>query len=275
MHCRLAAVAFLFLLSSCYSVPIPQGGGAVGSSAEAAKPTDQQAEGSKVEAGTAQDGTDKEKDKEPAKDKAKEKAEQKKQKQKELRGKQRELLAAQSEQKVGELDRQVRQMSVQAALQKTASDLEHAKKELELWLQDVKPRELDEKKLHLDQGIYRAEHSKDEYGELSAMYEADEFARTTKELVLKRGRRELESAERSLELTRREHAWFETWAQPARERELRQKIAEAELEAKKAEIEAQKARLEIELQVKKAEERLSDLAEEIRELQETLAKEFS
>jgi hypothetical protein len=269
MTCRLVAVSLLGLLpTACYSVPIPtDGGGAVVTPASAEQ--EPKSFGS-AEAGKEGDGS-KDKDK----DKAKEKAEQKKQKQKELRNKQRELLAAQSEQRVAEMDRQVRQMGVQAALQKTATELEHAKKELAGWLRDVKPRELDEKKLGLDQSTYRAEHSKDEYGELSAMYENDEFARTTKELVLKRGRRELESSERYLDLTKRENAWFETWTQPARERELKQKIADAELEAKKAEIEAQKAKLEMELQVKKGEERLSDLAEEIRELQETLAKEFA
>lgn len=201
------------------------------------------------------------------------KADAKKQKQKELRQKQRELAAAKVEQQVAELDRTVRQLGVTAALAKSAAELAHAQQELDTFLKDVKPRELAEKRLSLDQSTYRAEHSKDELGELTAMYEADEFARQTKELVLKRGRRDLEVAERSLAIARQELAHFETFEMPRRERELRQKLADAALEAKKAESDAEKARLEAGLATQKAGERLADLAEEIAELEAALAKE--
>ena len=201
------------------------------------------------------------------------KAAAKKQKQKELRNKQRELEAARGEQQVAGYDRRVRQLALDASLLKTATDLEHSKKELAVFLAEVKPRELEERRMNLDSSSHRAEHSKDELGELVAMYEADEFARTTKELVLKRGRRELEMADRSLAVAKKELAHFENHTLPQRERELQQKVADAELERKKVEIEAEKWKLEQALADRKAQDRLSDLEEEIRELETALAKE--
>ena len=207
------------------------------------------------------------------KDDAKAKAEARKQKQKELRNKQRELAAATVEQEIAAMDRTVRQLGVEAALVKTADDLTRARVDLESFQKEIKPRELAEKKLGLDQSTYRAEHSKDELGELTAMYDADEFARQTKELVLKRGRRDLEVAERSLALVQKESAFFEAVTLPQREQELRRKVADAELERRKAEIDAEKSKREAELALTKARERLADLQEEIDELTAALAKE--
>lgn len=205
----------------------------------------------------------------------KQKEETRKQKQKELRTKQRELEYAKVEGRVADIDRHARAMVVEASLQRTANELDKAKSDLEVFLKELRPREIEEKKISLDQGIYRAEHSKDELNELVAMYEADEFARTTKELVLKRGRRDLEMAERSLGIAKRESAHLEAYVLPQRERELRQKVTDAELERHKAEMEAEKARIEAEIGVKKQADRVADLEEDVRDLQETLKKEQS
>jgi len=210
-----------------------------------------------------------------ADDKATEKAAARKQKQKELRQKERELEAARVEGQIQQIDRAMREAGLAAQLRRTATELAKAKQDLELFLGEVKPRELEERRIGLDQSIYRADHSKDELGELVAMYQADEFAKTTKELVLKRGRRELESAERYLAVARAEFAHFEKVTQPQRERELRDKVVDAELERSKAEHEAEKAKLEVGLQVQKHEQRLADLAEEIADLRAELAKESS
>ncbi|MBL8756459.1 MAG: hypothetical protein JNK15_24405 [Planctomycetes bacterium] len=219
-------------------------------------------------------GPPKEAAQEPAQDKAKdkEKAEQQKAKRKELRGKQRELEAANLEHQVAAIDQRARQWSVDAALEKTAADVQHARKALATFLEDVKPRELEEKKIGIDQAVYQAEHAKDELGELEAMYQADEFAKKTKELVLKRGRRSLEMAERSLAVARKENAHFEQVGLPERERELRQRIADVELERRKAEGEAEKCKLELEQARKKQAFRIADLQEEIAELEQALAE---
>lgn len=208
-----------------------------------------------------------------AKEEAKQKEDAKKQKQKDLRTKQRELDYARVEAQTAEIDRRVRAMGVEASLQRTALELDKARAELDVFLKELKPREIEEKKISLDQSTYRAEHSKDELGELTAMYEADEFARTTKELVLKRGRRDLEMAERYLAVARKEASHLEQYTLPQRERDLRQKLADAEVERRKAEMEAEKARIEMELGVRKAADRIADLESDIKEIQEALAKE--
>ncbi|MFY9342267.1 MAG: hypothetical protein WAT39_07250 [Planctomycetota bacterium] len=218
-------------------------------------------------------GADKKPD--PKADEAKQKAEKRKQQQKELRNKQRELESAQVENRIAEMDRTVRQWGVDAALKKTATELEQAQKTLKLFLDEVKPREVEEKKINLDQSTYYAEHQKDELGELEAMYQADEFAAKTKELVLKRGRRSLEMAERSLAIARRENAQFLGVTLPDRERELRQKVTDAELERRKAETEAEKAKIEFAQAIKKAQFRLADLQEEIADLEKSLAEDKS
>jgi len=205
----------------------------------------------------------------------KQKAEARKAKQKDLRNKQRELEYARIEQRTAELDRSVRQMTVAAALQRTAAELEAARKNLEHFLAATRLRELEEKKIQLDYSTYAAEHSKDELGELEAMYQADEFAKQTKELVLKRGRREMELTERRLAVASKENAEYEKHTLPERERELRQKVTDTELERKKAEVEAEKAGIELQIAERKGKERLADLAEEIADLQEWLAKEPS
>ncbi|MBL8727319.1 MAG: hypothetical protein JNM25_02735 [Planctomycetes bacterium] len=250
-----SVVVFSVLLSGCAAGPAPAGPAAAdvpAPAADAAKVADPVAKAAEAR---------------------QQKQDERKKQAKELRAKQRELAHATVEQQVEAIERRSRMQAVDAALERSAADLEAARRELEVFLKDVKPRELDDRRLSLDGATYRAEHSKDELGELTAMYEADEFARTTKELVLKRGRRDMEMADRRLALETREFAHFEQFELPKRERELRQKLADAELARKKAEAEAEKARLELELASQKRTERQSDLAEEIRELQEALAKD--
>lgn len=206
-------------------------------------------------------------------DAAEKKAEALKQKRKELRDKRRELDHAQAEHETAELDRRVRTLDVEARLQRSAAELDAARRALELFLGDTRARELDQRRISLDATVYAAEHSKEELAELVAMYDADEFAKSTKELVIRRARRALELAERRVGVERRELAELEQHTLPERERELRRKVADAELERTKGAIDADKARLEQEIAARKARERLADLAEQIAELEAAIAKE--
>lgn len=204
-------------------------------------------------------------------DSAQKAADERRQREKELRQKQRDLELARTELQVAEIDRTERTLTVERALAKTAAERDSAAMELQVFLDDVKPRRLEEQRIDLDQNTYRAEHQKDELGELTAMYEADEFARSTKELVLKRGRRDLEMAERRLAVAQKEMKHLEQIELPRRERELRQKLADAELEKKKSELGAEKAKLELEMAQRKASAKIADLEQDIAELQAKLA----
>jgi hypothetical protein len=251
MRLRLLLGSFLLssIVAACASTPVAQS-----QDDPAAKPP-------AARGGDKDQGTDKEK------------AAARKQKNKDLRTKEREVEAAKVEQQIAEIDRAVRQRGIEMGLHKAAADLTKARADLEVFLATVKPHELEEKRIGLDQSLHRLEHSKDELGELVAMYEADEFAKTTKELVLKRGRREVEMAERYLVVAQKEMQHFEQIVLPQRERELRDKVVDAEHEQRKADSEAAKARLEVAQATKKEAQRLADLQEEIAELRAELAKE--
>lgn len=251
-HAPLLALVLLAACASTPGSPDPAQQGQPATAAGSAKPDEAQKAEEKAKA-------------------EKQKQDERKKKQKELRNKQRELEYAKIDRQTGDLDRRSRSMTVEANLQRTALELERARAALDVFLKDVKPRELDQKRISVDQSTYRAEHSKDELNELIAMYEADEFAHKTKELVLKRGRRDNELADRYLEVAKKEASYFEQHELPNRERDLKQRVTAAELERRKAEIEADKARIEMETAVRKANEREADLADDIKDLQEEMS----
>jgi len=182
---------------------------------------------------------------------------------KKLRDKRRELRDAGIEAKIAGLDRALQSKSVVAAVAEAEAELEQAKRALKAFLEDVKPRELEEHRISLDQAIYSAEHSKEELAELTAMYEEDEFARSTKELVLKRGRRSAEMAERRLAVERSEMAHFEQHVLPERERKLRREVTSAELALEKAKVEVQKHELQAGLDLQKEQDKRQDLEAEL------------
>ena len=200
------------------------------------------------------------------------KAEERKGLEKEVRNKLREIDYFAMEQQVAAIDRGVRQQTLQLATERVARDLAKAEKELELFEKEHKPREIDERKISMDQQTNYTEEQKDEFGELEAMYKEDEFAKTTKELVLKRGRRQMEMAERRLAIARREDAVWANHTLPERERDLRQKVEDARFEAHKQQKEVEKAVIEFKVADRKAEERQGDLRQELGELEAKLAK---
>ena len=250
MMSRLPLLVSVVLFAACQSVPVPSAApmtpSAAGVAPTAAAP------------GTADSG-------QSAADKLR-------QQQKDLRTKQRDLEQAKRELEVADIDRRERTMVVEAALTRTAGERDRATAELQVFVDDERPRELERHRLDVDQSTYHAEHQKDELDELVAMYEADEFAKSTKELVLKRGRRDLEMAERRLGIAKKELAHLEQFKLPQREKELRQKLLDTELERQKAELAAAKAKIELELARRKLELRMADLEEDIAELQKKIAK---
>src|SRR5262249_6931461 len=106
-----------------------------------------------------------------------------------------------------------------------------------------------------------------------SMYKEDEFAKKTKELVLRRGRWQTEMSDRSLKVARQEQDLLEQHTLPDRERELRRKVDDAEKEVSKAELEQRKAVLEMDVQKRQAEDKVNDLGQDIKELEQKLAKE--
>ena len=87
---------------------------------------------------------------------------------------------------------------------------------------------LEEARLELDRAIGRAADAAAELGELEAMYAEEEFAEKTKELVLTRGRRNLEHAQRGVAIGESKLEKLQRDELPAEERELERAVVEAE-----------------------------------------------
>jgi len=205
-------------------------------------------------------------------EKQKQEAEEKKTKEKELAHKRRDLDYAKVGLQTNEIERRMRTMSIESQLNDAELDLQKQKKELELHQKETAPREMEEHRISLDYQIHRAEESKEELAELESMYKDDEFASKTKELVIKRGRRQAEMADRNLAVSRREFAVFEGHTMPERERDLQKKVRDAELALEKARMEKQKTMMEMDVQKRQAEDKVKDLEIEIAELEKKLAE---
>ena len=201
------------------------------------------------------------------------KAEEKAAREKELRAKKRELEYARTGMLTVAIERQVRTMTTDNLLETARIELEKAKRDLDLFLKSTKQHELDERQIQVDSQTYRAEEAKDEQAELESMYKDDEFAKKTKELVLRRGRRQVELADRALAVARKDLEVLEQHTLPQRERELRRKVDTSELDLKKAELEQRKTALELDVQGRQAEDKVKDLEQDVKELEQKLAKE--
>jgi len=111
---------------------------------------------------------------------------------------------------------------------------------------------LTEATIERDEASYQAEEAKAELGELEAMYQADEFAKLTKELVLQRGRRRLEVSQRRLQARTDKLALLRDVEQEHERRQQADKVAAAEAAVAKAERGLSRARGEGDLEVLKA-----------------------
>ncbi|MGE0191282.1 MAG: hypothetical protein AB7T63_04485 [Planctomycetota bacterium] len=110
--------------------------------------------------------------------------------------------------------------------EKARLESEDAKRKLEIWETSEKPERLARLQLRLDQGRDRLVQAEQELKELEAMYAAEEFANMTKELVLHRGRKQVEFAKRELELDEQAAEREKTSEIPLEENEKR-RTAEA------------------------------------------------
>lgn len=127
------------------------------------------------------------------------------------------------------------------------------------------PLEAASRALALDRSRQRVKESKEELEELEKMYAQEEFADLTKELVLGRGRAQLEMATRDHELNEKRAAQERDFEWPRRERELADKVAatkralgDAEARAAKGVLERKLALMEAQEAVTKAREALED-----------------
>lgn len=127
-------------------------------------------------------------------------------------------------------------------------------------------RALDEARLDLDRSRGRAEDAAAELAELEAMYAEEEFATKTKELVLARGRRDLEHSRRALDLAERRMRELEGFELTGKDRDLEHKRLGAEKDLVEAEQKLAKLRLEKKIAISKAEQEIQELVEKLEKI---------
>lgn len=184
-------------------------------------------------------------------------------KERELKQKERELARLAPKQQIAALERQAKLAVAETSRERAGEDLKVARAALAHFVEQTRPREIEEHRIRIDRSTHRADHAKDELGELTAMYEADEFAKATKELVLKRGRRSQEMADRDLAVAKQKFDAFQKFELPKRERELQRKVEDAERAVVKADLELKRVRMQHELAVLEEQDKRSDLEAEI------------
>ena len=181
-----------------------------------------------------------------------------------------ELEVGRLELQVVELNTEIQAQGIAAKIAKAQRELELAGQALEHFTKDTAPLATREAKIRIDRARYAAEHAKDELNELVAMYQADEFAAMTKELVLKRGRRGLELAERELEVQRTKLAHLEGSEHPRKKKELEGKVQDARGDLASANLEEKKITLEIQISTTKARFTLAELQRDLAEVEAKL-----
>lgn len=127
----------------------------------------------------------------------------------------------------------------------------------------LQPIEAATSALSLDRARQQVKESREELDELEKMYAQEEFANLTKELVLTRGRAQLEMAQRNLELTEKRAAQARDFEWPRRERELAEKVASTQRSLDEAKARVEKGQLERKLALMEAEEAVAKAREEL------------
>lgn len=184
-----------------------------------------------------------------------------------LEKKQRDVEYAQMQLETAKLDAENERRTSKNAIEAAERELEAAKTEREHFQQRVVKLELDERALSVDRSRQNVLEAQEELAELEAMYAQEDFAKTTKELVMTRGRSRLAMSKRDLELAERRAANVRSFDHPKREKELAERVTKAQNALEDAKARAQKAEIEKRLSVLKAEHALADAKRELEKAQ--------
>lgn len=166
-----------------------------------------------------------------------------------------ELSIAEREFEISTLEAEARIARAERGVADAEQRLARAERELAGWEVQSAIR-LAREELSLDQSLESVTQRELELEELVAMYEADEFATTTKELVIQRGRMRLEFSKRGHDLSQRSHAHLLEHEMAADRTRHEQGVASARFELDMARHELEVTRMEIELSMRQKERAL-------------------
>lgn len=188
------------------------------------------------------------------------------------KAKARDLELARLELRSAEFDAEVKQAAAREAVVKAERELQLARAALQAFETIDAPTQVDGAQISHDRQAYAADEARAELAELEAMYQAEEFAKATKELVLQRGRRRLEVAERELAVGKRKLAMLKDHALPRQQTELAGKVHDDEVALAKAKLEAEKAGIDGDVALRRARAKIEDLDKELAEATAKAAK---
>jgi len=184
--------------------------------------------------------------------------------------KEREVEYARLELEISKLSVAADTREAEAAVLEATQKLEAAKKDRDDFKGRDKPNKLADNQLDIDRAAWRMEESRQELGELEGMYKKEDFAELTKELVLSRGKKNLEFAQRSLEIAKKDQEGLTSHELPKRETELDQAVQRAEKGLDEARSKKDRTAVEVKLKLLKAEHRVEEAQ---RELEKTKSKD--
>jgi hypothetical protein len=172
--------------------------------------------------------------------------------------KERELDDARVQLKITRQDTQAAERKEKDDVEEAEYALGKAKEALDQFQKVTSKLELSKATLGLDRATQRVEESKAELEELMSMYKKEDFAALTKELVLNRGKKNLEFANRALEHEKIEAATTRDVDLPRKEKDLQLALRKAENKLREEKAEQLKMADENELKLRKAERAVDD-----------------
>lgn len=138
-----------------------------------------------------------------------------------------------------------------------------AERSLAAFAAEEMPTELAKARLGLDQDRYRLEEARAEFEELEAMYKADEFAKVTKELVLQRGRRRIEVAERELAIDQAKLDHLAEYEMPKRRAGLEAAVVDASFDLEIGRMQLRETEHDQDLALQRARRKIEDLEKKV------------
>ncbi len=170
----------------------------------------------------------------------------------------REIENAKLELKIAQSETEASARKARDEVVSAENELKNAVDEVEQFSRSERDLELAKVQLGMDRGEWRLEAEKQELAELEAMYAKDDVATLTKELVLQRGKKGVEFAERDLANDEREAAATREFELPMKQRKLELAKRDKDNDLREARADEARTKDEIDLKLRKARAGITD-----------------
>lgn len=167
------------------------------------------------------------------------------------------------------------EIETELEINKAKTEKDFAERELKQFSEVDMPRRLEESKLSVQESKDYVQDSKDELAQLEDMYKDGDLADKTREIVLQRGRRRVERANKRLALQEIEAQSLEKYKLPAEKEKLSLTLKEKVDALQKAERDSSKEKLEKKISTIEAEAELANLEMELADLEKEKAESKS